>query len=466
MKTAVDSFMERFQMLKPEQTVLVAVSGGPDSMALLHYFKTIRKQWKLRVSAVSVDHGLRGEDSVQDLKYVEEMCRKWNIEFIGTSVDVNTYKKQHQLNTQQAARILRYRFFRRQMEEKKADVLALGHHGDDQAETIVMRLVRGTSPAGLTGIPVTREFAGGKIIRPFLGVSKEAILNYCENHHIEPREDASNQDTKYTRNYFRHRILPLLKEENPKLTEHLWKLSQVIKDDQEYLNTEAKKLLDQGVTLEENPKSVSFNISAFKASPIALQRRSFHLILNYLYDENSEDFSYIHEEQFFDFLTRDIANAELDWPGGLRLRRNYERITLHFGNTEKPVPYRSTLDIGDTYRLPDGSELSAKVVSGYHLPEDTCTFTCDLTHVELPLIIRTRRAGDRMTWKGMEGSKKIKDIFIDQKVPKELRDSWPVITDQTGKILWLVGLKKGTGFESERPEEWLQIRYEQPKEDT
>ncbi|MFG6117388.1 tRNA lysidine(34) synthetase TilS [Halobacillus sp. MO56] len=466
MKTAVDSFMERYQMLKPEQTVMVAVSGGPDSMALLHYFKTIRKQWKLRLIAVSVDHGLRGEASAADLQYVEEMSRKWNIEFIGTSIDVDTYKKQNHLNTQQAARTLRYRFFHQQMEEKKADVLALGHHGDDQAETILMRLVRGASPAGLTGIPVTREFAGGKIIRPLLGVSKETIVNYCEDNHIEPREDASNHDTKYTRNYFRHRILPLLKEENPKLVEHLWKLSQVVKDDQEYLNIEAKKLLDQVVNFEKKPKKVSFIISAFKAFPIALQRRSFHLILNYLYDENSEDFSYIHEEQFFDFLTRNIANAKLDWPGGLRLQRNYERITLYFGYPEKPVPFRSTLDIGDTYRLPDGSELSAKVVSGNHLREDACTFTCDLAHVELPLIVRTRLTGDRMTWKGMKGSKKIKDIFIDQKVPKELRESWPVVTDQTGKILWLVGLKKGAGFEDERPGKWLQIHYEQPKEDT
>ncbi|SEB20185.1 tRNA(Ile)-lysidine synthase [Thalassobacillus cyri] len=466
MKTAVDSFMERNQMLKPEQTVLVAVSGGPDSMALLHYFTTIRKRWKLRLIAVSVDHGLRGEASAEDLKYVEEMSRQWNIEFIGTSIDVHTYKKQNHLNTQQAARTLRYRFFHQQMEEKKADVLALGHHGDDQAETIVMRLVRGANPVGLTGIPVTREFAGGKIIRPFLGIPKESILTYCEDHRIEPREDASNQDTKYTRNYFRHKILPLLKEENPKLVEHLWKLSQVVKEDQEYLEREAEKLLEQAVDFEKNPKKVSFSISAFKAFPIALQRRSFHLILNYLYDGNSEDFSYIHEEQFFDFLTRNIANAKLDWPGGLWLQRNYERITLHFGDPEKPVPYRSTLDIGDTYRLPDGSELSAKVVSGNHLREDTWTFTCDLTHVELPLIVRTRRAGDRMTWKGMEGSKKIKDIFIDHKIPKELRDSWPVITDQTGKILWLVGLKKSAGPESERPGEWLQIHYKQPKEDT
>ncbi|GGD04453.1 tRNA(Ile)-lysidine synthase [Thalassobacillus devorans] len=464
MKTAVDAFIERNRLLEQGQTVLIAVSGGPDSMALLHYFKTIREPWGLSLIAASVDHGLRGAASIEDLTYVKEVCKQWNIDFVGTSVDVPTYKKQYNLNTQEAARILRYQFFQEQMNKKRAGILALGHHGDDQAETMLMRLVRGTTPGGLTGIPVKRDFAGGKIIRPFLGVTKEEILAYCKEYHIHPREDLSNKDTKYTRNYFRHKILPLMKAENPKLNEHLWKLSQDLKEDEEYLQQQAEKLLEKVAVFEKDKKNISFSVSEFNTYPIALQRRAFHLILNYLYDGNSEDFSYIHEQQFFDFLTRDIANGKLDWPGGLWLQRNYGKITFHFNSSYKPASYRSELGIGDTYRLPDGSELSVKLTTCKN-KEDKCTLTCDVTHVELPLIVRTRRPGDRMTWKGLNGSRKIKDIFIDQKVPKEARDSWPLITDQNGKILWLVGLKKSTVCSGGTSGEWLEINYSQPKED-
>src|SRR5690625_882865 len=167
MNDRVIEFMKKHQLIQKNATVLIGVSGGPDSMALLHFYRSIKNDWNLKIQAISVDHELRGPESREDLEYVEDICHKWGISFMKASIDVKGYQKERRISTQVAARKVRYQFFEEQMNDINADYLALGHHGDDQVETILMALVRSTSTSALSGIPIKRKFAKGYIVRPF-----------------------------------------------------------------------------------------------------------------------------------------------------------------------------------------------------------------------------------------------------------------------------------------------------------
>ncbi|UFU01489.1 tRNA lysidine(34) synthetase TilS (plasmid) [Radiobacillus kanasensis] len=462
MRKAVESFVKKNQLLHKGATVLVGVSGGPDSMALLHVLNSLQKTWQLRLIALSVDHGLRGDQSKQDVAYVRDMCSKWNIECNETYVDVRTYKEKEGKGTQVAARELRYKYFQDQMEVWKADYLALGHHGDDQVETIMMRLAQRTDPASLTGIPIQRTFANGRLIRPLLCVNKEEIEAYCREQHIEPRRDPSNQEDVYTRNYIRLHILPLLKQMNPSLSVTVQKLTERIADDEDYLLEEAKKVLDEAVIFERNTIRSSINIEKFGQFPIALQRRAYHLILNYLYRSVPKDLSYIQEEQLFE-LIENRPNKTIHLPGGLIAVKAYDRVNLYFQSEleqSEQTSYSYSLPVPGRVILPDGSMMKGEVV-GNATPKGNDKFVCDPQSVELPIHIRTRKLGDKIRLKGLNGSRKLKDIFIDEKIPLAERDTWPVVTDATGTILWLPGLKKSSieRANDSLSTEYLQLEY-------
>ncbi|MGJ9460212.1 tRNA lysidine(34) synthetase TilS [Oceanobacillus sp. CF4.6] len=445
MKQEVLTFIKKNQLLKKNATVLVGVSGGPDSMALLHFLSTLKNEWGLTLIAVSVDHQLRGADSLADLQYVKTICDEWNIEFKGASLDVFAYKEKHGKSTELAARELRYRFFEEQMEIFQADFLALGHHGDDQVETMLMKLARTASSSSFSGIPVKREFSSGYLVRPFLCLTKGMLEEYCNAHQIKPRIDLTNFDTAYTRNFFRNKILPLIKEKNSNIHRTVQHLSETISEDEEFLRKEAEKIVEELVDFDAGNNMASFQINLFKNRYQTLQRRAFHLILNYLYEVLPKDLSYVHEEQFFDLIQREAGNARLDFPSALKLEKSYGLMKFYFSNHEEApdLSYHYTLDIPGTLELPNGSIIAANFAQKNTLQQGHLSYLFSAEQVNLPLHIRTRKPGDRMSWKGLNGSKKLKDIFIDAKIPLSDREKWPLVCDDSGEILWLIGLKKG-----------------------
>jgi tRNA(Ile)-lysidine synthase len=460
-KDVVTNFIKKHQLLVPNTTVLVAVSGGPDSMALLHFFMSIQTEWNLSVIALSVDHQLRGEESKEDLEYVEKICREWNIDFVGTSVDVEGYKKEKQVGTQIAARELRYDFFADQMKKLQGDYLAFGHHGDDQAETMLMRLVRSADSSFFSGIPVKREFAGGMIIRPLLCVTKKELENYCHLHDIVPRMDPSNASVDYTRNFFRIKVLPLLKSKNGNMHKTIQHLSESLDDDEEFLQLEAEKMFKEVVQLEENSIKATVRIDDFLSRASALQRRVYHLILNYLYHNDlPKDLSYVHEEQLLSLLAKDKRNVQIDFPRHLKVEKAYNKLIFYFQEAEKELPdFHEILNVPGEVVLPNGHKIKASYQHEINSQNEN-TYLFLESEIVLPLHIRTRRDGDRMSWKGLNGSKKLKDIFIDAKIPLQDRNSWPIVTDNNGDILWLVGLKKRDPIPNHKSSSYIQLYYE------
>lgn len=437
----ITGFIKNNQLLIKHTTVLLGVSGGPDSMALLQYFYLIRDKWDLTLIVVSANHQLRGEEGQADLDYVKAECVKRDIKFIGTSLDVPAYKHTHNVGTQVAARELRYQFYAEQMEMQQADFLALGHHGDDQIETMLMALVRTADSSSFSGMPMKRSFHGGQLIRPMLCVTKSEIEEYCEQYSIIPKIDPSNNEPTYTRNYYRKYVLPHLKKKNQNLHMTIQHLSESLLEDENYIMKQAKRMFKTVVTYDSKDKQATLNIDDFKTYPTALQRRTYHLILNYLYEELPKDISYTHEDNFFRIIMGD-GNAVIDFPAHLKIRKSYRELMFYFESQSlEKVDFDYTLEIPARYDLPDGSQVMTSFTNQTE-NEERYMMIIPEKDVVLPLHIRTRQPGDLMSWKGLNGNKKIKNIFIDEKIPAILRDTWPIVTDHHGSILWLVGLRK------------------------
>ncbi len=435
-------FMERHQLLHKHAKVLVGVSGGADSLLLLHCLVSLQNLWDVQVKVISIDHGLRGEESAADVQYVEQICEQLGVPFIGKEVDVNRRKAIHKEGTQLAARTLRYQVFEQVMKETGSDLLALAHHGDDQVETVLMRMVRQSNPAALTGIPVKRKFANGYIVRPLLCLSKNEIYQYCREFEIVPREDPSNQSIDYTRNFFRLHVLPLLKQQDRHVHLHVQEMTERMTEDEEFLQAQTKAMRHEVVTCEKD--SVFFNIEAFRSYPIALQRRAFHLILNYLYQEVPTDLSTQHEKAFFALLDQEKSNVTLDFPKSLKVTKNYQELRFHFlSQVEKKWKDHQFIKVPGEMLLPNGAILTATYTSGDIQEDNNYTLHIPIECESLlPLSMRVRMPGDRIKVKGLNGRKKVKDIFIDEKIPVYLRDSWPLIFGADGSLLWIVGLRK------------------------
>lgn len=460
-KQEVDTFIKRHALFEPHTTLLIGVSGGPDSMALLHYLNEIKEVWDFQLIVVSVDHGLRGEESKADVDYVSSFCAEQNILFYRAALDVPSFKKEHKLGTQEAARTMRYQFFTDQMEQHQADYLVLGHQADDQIETVLMRLTRTANPSSLAGIPVKRPFATGKLVRPLLSVTKKEIELYCQENGVIPRIDPSNEEDVYTRNYFRIHLLPLLKKQNPNLHRSVRKLTESLRADNDYMNEQAAQVMHEIAQISNDVNQVTCSIKLLKKYPFALQRRVFHLILSHLYDVLPKGLHFAHEEQFFDLIHSERANVTVDLPNDLQITKSYQTLYFHF-QEEEIAFFSEYFSVPGQVYLPTGAMISASFVTEPTIVEqDKNRLIIPVMDIErgVHLIVRYRQDGDRMYVKGLDGRKKVKDIFIDKKIPLHKRDTWPLIVDEQGNVLWIIGLTKGTAKGYFEGHQFIQIEY-------
>ena len=452
----VKAFLERHGFQLNNMSIAVGVSGGPDSLALLHFLSEQRERNSLKIVAVHVDHMFRGEESYQDALFVQDFCEKRDIPFEMKRIDVPAYMRETGLSSQQAARACRYSFFEQVMEKHQLQYLALGHHGDDQVETVLMRLTRGSSGKARAGMAFSRKFGPFTIFRPFLCLTKEELEEYCSVKLLKPRIDPSNEKAYYSRNRFRKSVLPFLKEENPAVHEHFQRFSEELQMDEEYLIELTSEELNK--VMKKEDKRITISISSFQEMPMPLQRRGIKLILNYLYNDRPASLSAIHIEKIFSIIRNPHPSGTLDFPSGLRIIRSYGNCHFELNPPERQS-YRFELSGPDQLRLPNGGVIDAQLLNGAHEREfsNDC-FIVDLEQTGTPLIIRTRRNGDRISLKGMTGSKKVKDIFIDMKIPLAQRDEWPIVTDREGRILWLPGMKK-SNHESTEGNRLLLLTY-------
>lgn len=442
LESKVENFLNRHSFKREGRKMVVGVSGGPDSLALLHYLCGQREKRDLSIVAAHVDHMLRGQESFEDAMFVKDFCEQYRIPFEMERMNVPERMKRTRNSSEIEARAARYEFFAKIMAKYGYENLILAHHGDDQIETILMRLTRGSSGKARAGIPFTRPFANGRIYRPFLNLTKNDIWEYCKKHNLEPRLDPSNEESIYSRNRFRKVILPFLKAENPQVHEHFQRFSEELQSDETFLQELTVQSMNKVVTKREKSK-ISIDIKSFLEVPLPLQRRGIQLILNYLYKEKPSSLSAIHIDQVFFLVHHPQPSGKLDLPNGLKVIRSYLHLSFQFKLTDVET-YHFEIEGPGTIELPNGGRIEMDYIDEPIAITDPFQALFNADEVKWPIIVRTRKMGDRMTLKGMLGSKKIKDIFIDRKISINDRDSWPVITDGEGFIIWLPGLKKSS----------------------
>lgn len=447
-------YLQSQQLSLRRKTILVGVSGGPDSVALLHFLANYKKQWEINIVVVTVNHQLRAE-AAQDVTYVKELCRKLNVPLDVVAINVKAYMEYEQKSTQVAARELRYEAYAKKMHQYKAHYLALGHHGDDQIETTVFHLMRAADIISLQGIPFSRSFASGYIIRPLLCLTKEEISAYCQVHSLHPRVDLSNEDESYTRNYVRKQIVPKFKQYNANLHETIRQLQHTLQTDEYFLQNEAKKAYNQCVTHIGEKYDVDYLI--YQTYDEAIKRRIYRKLMSDIYQNVQVDLSYVHYNDWQTLINSEHANKQLHFPANVIVERSYERISVYFARTLIEVEEQVTT-IPTTVELVTGEKIMFTTeVAEDHDDQYVCYIPEEF--VAMPYTIRTRRPGDRMTYRGLKGSKKIKDILMDEKIPRTKRDEILIIEDGNGTIIWLVGMKKH--FPTlEKNEKAICIRYD------
>ncbi|CAG1065574.1 bifunctional protein TilS/HprT [uncultured bacterium] len=429
------------KMLSRGQRIVAAVSGGADSVVMLHVLLELREEYRLAILAAHMDHGLRGVESRADHDFVRDLAKRLGLQFVSRRLKKGELKG---LGTspQEAARLKRYAFFEEAARGFKAQRVALGHTTDDQAETVLMRLLKGSSLSGLAGIPPQR----GIFIRPLIDTSRASIEEYAKERGISFVTDSTNLTVKYLRNRVRLELIPALaKEYNPSIKETLARTAAVLAGDDDFIEKAAEKTF-AGALVERKAGSIAFDRGKMKRPHRALSARAFLMAVRSLGVES--ELSSVHVEAFFEIMDSSRPNASISLPGGIKAMREYGIMRIEAGKPSEASFFEQTLAVPGIARLQGIGVIKAELVKPpkkFSGEADTAWFDYDALSALGPVIVRQARPGDRMAPFGMTGHRKLKEIFIDSKVPLAARKRTPVVT--VGEdVLWLAGLRQSALF--------------------
>ncbi|WP_308637050.1 tRNA lysidine(34) synthetase TilS [Paenibacillus silvisoli] len=434
----------------PGETVVVAVSGGPDSMALLHMLHRLPEEERLHLVAAHVDHGFRGEESAREAESVRQYAAQLGIPCQTAHFDLPAYIEETGMNAQAAAREKRYSFLHQVAHAYGAARIALAHHADDQAETVLMRIVRGTGPAGLAGIPIRRIEKNVELIRPLLRTYKADILRYCDQWAIPFSQDSSNGKTYYFRNAVRLDVLPYLASFNPQLSPSLVRLAELAAAEDDWLEQETRAVFKRNIA--PHGEGCQLTRKALLGLHVALQRRLIKLILSYVGLE-TETTSFERVETIR-LAAADGAPAtwSFDVGSGVRFLREYDQLVFIRASDGRTVHERA----GYAYAVERGTvclalpeaeaELSLAEMAKKESfrPASRYEALFDADELAYPLTIRNRKPGDRMQVLGLNGTKKVQDMFVDERIAPSRRETVPIVVDANGHVLWIPGIRRSS----------------------
>ena len=430
-KTILD-YIRRNQLFCPGDRVIVALSGGADSVCLLVVLNEMKKEFDLILKAVHVHHGLRGEEADRDRDYAGEISKKLGVEFACVQVDAALYAKEHGMSVEEAGRHLRYRIFEEERNRFKGTKIAVAHHADDQAETILYNLFRGTGLKGLGGIRPVR----GNIVRPLLCVGREEILAYLSEKGISYCEDSSNNGTEYARNRIRKVILPQVKEQlNKKAGENIIHAGEMAIKADAYLEKQAKSFLTNNGILE-NKEDGSIDQYGVKVQSLIKEDdiiRSYVIrLMIQTVNQSMKDITMIHVESAA-ALIFGSGGRQVDLPLGLTAVRTGTVLWI------KKKKIKDLVDQHQDICLPNVNFSVFSYKKGMEIPKNGYTKWFDYDKIKCALSVRYRETGDYMMLAG-GGRKTIKSYFIDAKVPKEERGKIPLIAEGS-HVLWVIGYR-------------------------
>ena len=404
-----------------EEYIIVGVSAGPDSMALLHILKN---NLNCKIVCAHINHNIRNQ-SIEEEKYLKKYCQENKIIF--ETMKITSYT---QNNFENEAREKRFNFSEQLLNKYNSKNLFLAHHGDDLIETIIMKIIRGSNLEGYAGIKTISYLDNYKIIRPLLSYTKDDIIKYNKEHNIKYYIDKTNNDIKYTRNRYRKKLLPLLKEEDPNIHIKFLKYSNTLQEYNNYINYEIKQKINHIYS------NNIININIINKEHPFMKKNIIFYILSKLYNNQSNIIKEKHINEIINMTTSNKPNYIINLPKNYIAKKEYNKIKLEKKSTTKNEQYKNQLQ--NVNKIDD---IIIKIIDNLETDgNDVCRLNSE--KIKLPLYLRNKKDGDFIEVKGLNGKKKIKDILIDSKLPLEKRKNYPLLVDSNDNILWIPNIKK------------------------
>lgn len=426
--------IETYNMLKKGDKVVIGFSGGPDSLCLLHILLSLKDEYELSLYAVHINHMIRGEEALRDEEFARSFCENNGIEFYVKREDVNSLAKELKMSSEEAGRKVRYDFFNEVLQSVSGSKIALAHNLNDNGETIIMRLLRGTSLSGMGGISPSRD----NIIRPLINSTREEIEGYCEEKHLNPVIDSTNLQEVYTRNKIRLNVIPYIQENfNKNILENLHTNSKIARDEEDFIVSLVKETT-KGIKVGNE-----YSIKKFNDLHIAMKRRVIRNIIGKSL-KSLNGIESKHIENILLLLSKGESGKRLDIKKGLVLSINYEFFNI-FKNESNSVQNFQSENI-----------LNGVVINNYYIKgsiinkgdmevNDSSVKYFDYEKTGSEVLVRHRLNGDYIYLKGLRGKKKLKDVFIDMKINREVRESLPIIA-VGNEVLTIIGVRDSVSF--------------------
>lgn len=455
MKQEFVQYIKKHKLFEPGAHIIVGVSGGADSLCLLHLLCKIQTEWNLTLSIVHVNHGIRGKEAEEDANYVAQLADEWNLPFFLIHEDVKTLAKQKGKTEEEAGRDLRYDEFERIRKEQGADWIAVAHHQDDQAETILFQMLRGSSVRGIMGMPPKR----GNIIRPLLNMNRRQIENYLAQENITYRQDYTNEDTKYARNYIRKELLPQLEQNlNSQAARHITEMASDAREWLTYIEKQAKPVAKELIS-ENEAGEIVLDIPALMQQEKVICDE----VLRMYFEKGicgAKDITRKHYEQVRELWEKETGK-KICLPNQMIAERRYDRLYLYSDNKETlqsdvlnskfpmqnlecgipsvNIVNRNEEDIRITFTLVNRKDLPQEI------PEKDYTKWFDYDKIRDDLSLRNPREGDFIILDKSGHRKKLNRYFIDQKIPASQRKEQLVLAEGSN-VLWVIPGRIGADY--------------------
>jgi tRNA(Ile)-lysidine synthase len=440
----ISSFIREYGLMSGGEKVLVAVSGGPDSVCMLNILNNLRGMLDIQLHIAHLDHGLRGDESGADAGYVENVAASLGIPAIIEKKDVIAWQKTRKISLEEAAREVRYRFLEDAARRAGAKRVAVGHTRDDQVETTLMHFLRGSGIQGLRGLKAAAPLPDGDredglwVVRPLLEVTRLETTAYCTAHNLNPCKDASNDQVRFLRNRIRLELIPLLRQYNTDIDSALLRLADLAGEDADFIDEQAAAICGVAVTSEGH--LTCLDSGKLRGLPLALQRRVFRLMLEQVYG-SLRNLEAAHIDALVRLLFSNTGRS-VHLPGGTVVANERNRMVMSApGSTACPWPALDrdyTLNIPGETALP-GWRVSATIMKeNFYKEDDIFSASFDLARIGEQLTVRGRRTGDRFHPLGMSHSRKLQDFMVDSAIPRSWRGSVPIVCSP-GQVAWVVG---------------------------
>lgn len=426
--------IEKYNLISNNDHIIVGVSGGADSISLLHFLNKIKEKLSLKITAVHINHRMRGEESNEDNNFVIEFCKNLNISLKCFSYNIYSESKKLSLNVEETGRKYRYDSFQNVLKEENASKIAIAHNKNDNAETIIMRFFRGSGMKGLSGIPFKRNH----IIRPFLNCTRNDIEKYCISNNLSYRNDSSNNMDIYTRNKIRLNLIPYLKEKiNPNIVDNLVNMSTIFKEENEFLDNIAKEAL-KNIIISKSIEYTCINIELLKNYDKVIQKRIIRICIS-KFNKELYNISLKHINMILDLLYKQTGKL-INLPNNINIYIEYSNLFICKNTNKLSLSYNYNLIIDEKLYIKEINKfilLSKKNVNYRFFSTKVYTISLDYDKIKNGLYLREKKPGDKILLNGM--NKKLKNLFIDLKIPANNRSLYPILLHEN-EIIGVLGL--------------------------